>query len=433
MKNLNRLFAGMGTLLAIAVCHDGAANAHSFEADARKGLKVYNQSHPDYFFELHGQLKFDETIFSGKHADRLVTRPLGSGRTMERHFVNGANLRALEFTLSGGVGHDLGYTVDFSFEPNDRVQLGNALIDYKWRPNTSIKIGQAFNPFGLDNSNSSKWIPFLERGLPTLAFSPPYGLGVQVASHGDHWTFATMISQPKFGERINTDTDHYGSDRFSWGWRGTLAALSAEQHIFQVGASFHRQGLDTYKPDGTVKRHLMIQVRPEARTHNTPYSLQTRLQDGAPLCASRYDTAGLDAAYQDGPLLAQAEYMQSIIGQKVDAYQKLRFKGYQLQASYVLTGESHSYQKASGTFGIVKPASEQGAWEVAARYSHLDLNNRDVQGGKAQHASVSLGWYANENLRLLSNYIRADIHPAACENLAKRRLNILGLRAQLVW
>ena len=50
-----------------------------------------------------------------------------------------------------------------------------------------------------------------------------------------------------------------------------------------------------------------------------------------------------------------------------------------------------------------------GAWEVAARYGAVDLNDGPVRGG--EHTSLTLGvnWFLNQNVRLTANYIYNDV------------------------
>jgi phosphate-selective porin OprO/OprP len=61
-----------------------------------------------------------------------------------------------------------------------------------------------------------------------------------------------------------------------------------------------------------------------------------------------------------------------------------------------------------------------GAWELAVRYSHTDLNSNaglagsastsnSVRGGKQDIYTVGLNWYLNVNLKLLFDYSRIEV------------------------
>ena len=53
--------------------------------------------------------------------------------------------------------------------------------------------------------------------------------------------------------------------------------------------------------------------------------------------------------------------------------------GFYVQGSYLLTGEHRPYNRALGIFSGIRPKRNfledggWGAWELAARYSYLDL------------------------------------------------------------
>ena len=49
----------------------------------------------------------------------------------------------------------------------------------------------------------------------------------------------------------------------------------------------------------------------------------------------------------------------------------------------------------------------RGAWEVAARYSYIDLNDEFVAGGRAHEVTLGLNWYLCNNWKLQFQYINA--------------------------
>jgi phosphate-selective porin OprO/OprP len=99
----------------------------------------------------------------------------------------------------------------------------------------------------------------------------------------------------------------------------------------------------------------------------------------------------------------------------------LNFQGGYAEASYMLTGETHPYNAATAAYGGINPthpfvwdSAGWGAWEIAARYSTIDLNDRvgsalGVAGGRQNIYTLGLNWYANRNVRLMLNYLHGDI------------------------
>ena len=84
--------------------------------------------------------------------------------------------------------------------------------------------------------------------------------------------------------------------------------------------------------------------------------------------------------------------------------------------TYFLTGESPNYKTSSGIFGRVTPnrpfkptTGDWGAWQIAARYSWIDLRDGDINGGEEQNVTAALNWHLYSNIRLQFNYTYADV------------------------
>ena len=109
------------------------------------------------------------------------------------------------------------------------------------------------------------------------------------------------------------------------------------------------------------------------------------------------------------------------------------------RASYFLTGEHRAYKKSRGVFSRVTPNNsfnpskgKWGAFEVAARYSYLDLNDGAVNGGEQQDVTVGLNWHLYSNVKLMANYVHADVKDAGSTNAnAPGNLDIFQMRSQI--
>ena len=95
---------------------------------------------------------------------------------------------------------------------------------------------------------------------------------------------------------------------------------------------------------------------------------------------------------------------------------RLEFDGWYAQAAYTVLGTPRRWERSSGAWGAPKPAeplsfasSNFGAVEIGARYSTVNLNNRDVRGGRQQVVSLGLNWWPVEAVRLTLMYERAHI------------------------
>jgi phosphate-selective porin OprO/OprP len=87
-----------------------------------------------------------------------------------------------------------------------------------------------------------------------------------------------------------------------------------------------------------------------------------------------------------------------------------------------------------------------GAFELAARYSIVDLNDQvtngmsqtttgGVFGGKQQTYAVGLNWYPNTNIRFMLDYIHADVDKLAANGVTPNGAHIdaVAARAQFAF
>lgn len=141
---------------------------------------------------------------------------------------------------------------------------------------------------------------------------------------------------------------------------------------------------------------------------------------------------GLESAYLNGPFSAEAEYLT--VSMNRDNGDEPTFSGWHVQGSYVLTGESRTY--STGGFGGVTPSGSGGAWELAARYSHMDLNDSGFAGGEQNNLTLGINYYASSNLRFMGNIVFADVkdrEDGSGDALPDESPTLVGARAQYNW
>jgi phosphate-selective porin OprO/OprP len=140
--------------------------------------------------------------------------------------------------------------------------------------------------------------------------------------------------------------------------------------------------------------------------------------------------AELGASY--GSLYAQSEVFYAAVSQTDGP--DVVFPGAYAHLGYFLTGERRAYNKSAGVFGRVVPlcpvgrAGGPGAWEIAGRWSYIDLDDANIAGGRLNDLTFGLNWYLNRYTKFQFNYIHAFLsRPADVDSDA----DILALRAQL--
>jgi phosphate-selective porin OprO and OprP len=82
-----------------------------------------------------------------------------------------------------------------------------------------------------------------------------------------------------------------------------------------------------------------------------------------------------------------------------------------------------------------------GAWELAFRYSDIDLDDHVVPGmaaavtggvfgGRQRSYVTGLNWYVNRNVRLMLNYVHADIEKLSATSTTRIGTSIDAIAAR---
>ncbi|MBN2182230.1 MAG: hypothetical protein JW715_09975 [Sedimentisphaerales bacterium] len=321
---------------------------------------------------------------------------------------DGVEFRRARLYFSGLIYDNVEYKLQLDFEGGD-ADFKDAYLGLTDFPLGTLRVGHFKEPFSLEELTSSKYITFLERALPN-AFAPSRNTGVMLHHVASDEKMTAAIG-------LFRDTDNYGEDSGDDGGyniTGRITALPIYEDggasLLHVGAGYsYRNPDDSYSYDASPEAHLA-----------------NDFVDTGSIAGDRVDLLGLEAAWVNGPLSLQAEYI------KADAERfagsDVGFDGYYVQASYFLTGEHRRYKTSEAAFSRIKPKSnysyggDPGAWEVKARLSELDLNDGNVTGGKLNNITAGLNWYLNPNTKIMWDYVRADKDTIGQANMFMMRL-----------
>jgi len=151
-----------------------------------------------------------------------------------------------------------------------------------------------------------------------------------------------------------------------------------------------------------ASRRTALRLRSRPETFPAPYFLDTGV-----FAASETTTTSIEAYYRPGPLLFGSEYFL----QQADAPQSGNplFHGGDAVATWLLTGETRSYNTRGGFFNQISPARTvfeggPGAWEIVARFSYTNLDSQAVHGGTFWRLTPMVNWYLSDHLRLEMAY-----------------------------
>jgi len=195
---------------------------------------------------------------------------------------------------------------------------------------------------------------------------------------------------------------------------------------------------------------VRLQERPELRVSGV------RLVDTGSITSDGLTAYGLEAGASWRNLYAAGEWYDIDVNRKAAAPAVSpfdpSFSGWYAQGAWTITGERHAWTNANGGFVGIRPAKvfdpkrgAWGAWELAARYSVLDLNDHagvtgatspagGIRGGEQKITTVGLNWYPNNVIRFLLDYqwTRVDRLNAAGAFIGEH-VDVISLRSQFAF
>lgn len=301
------------------------------------------------------------------------------------------------------------FTLKYQYDFVDEGRVLDASFTYEGFDPLEIKIGQFKEPFSLEESTSSNNITFMERALPN-EFASGYNAGIEVATSGTNWSAAGGV----FGDRVIKDVFGAGDEDLSVTGRLTYAPLHGEQRVAHFGVGASRRDVDE---GGGVR----FATDPESAVADVNLVSTGSIRD-----VDEYYVGGLELAFVRGPVSIQGEFIHSVLdrhGGRGD----LDFSGGYAYVSWFVTGEVRPYSIKRGNFGRIEPNRGSGAFELALRYSILDLNDGPVTGGTEQNATLGVNWYCGRNVRLMTNLMHAQTDSEG----GNEDVKILQFRAQV--
>lgn len=301
---------------------------------------------------------------------------------------------AMDFALSGRPSF-----IDVYGGLNDIPYLGR------------VRIGHFFEPLGFEQYSQNRFITFMERGLPAEPFAPGRNTGIMANNTwaGNRGTWAAGI----FSSESNVWADDT-AENFGVAGTGRITFLpwydeaTAGRDLLHLGIA--------YSARGTRNNQVQFKTRPEIRLGAAEPNIPNFVDTGI-IPANFYQLVGTELLLIRGPFSVQAEYI--LVPVSTTDRGAVYFQVWYVMGSVFLTGENRQYRTSTGTLERIIPRRDfikreggtlslgPGAWELAIRFSHVDLNNGGITGGRLSDMSFGVNWYLNPYFRITSNYIHA--------------------------
>ncbi|MDB5393659.1 MAG: porin [Rhodospirillales bacterium] len=402
-----------------------------------------------YSVGLIGVIQADVGAYPGFHADSKVVGP--------QNLNAGFNARRARIGVTGKAGGDFSYS--FIYDAGNSADTTPKGIEYAqviyngWK-GVALELGYSSTYFTLDQATSANDLLFLERSTPTnIAINLNAGdfrSNVGARFFGDRYWVGGYITGPASGDA------HSVAERIGAFQRATYQVLAEPDYTLHLGVAVDELLKAPNAGPGTPNA-ISLSDQPELRIDTTTFANTGTLGTIANPVTSGI-VYNVEAAGNYRNLFFQGEYFHYQIDRRNLA--TADFDGGYAQVAYALTGETHKYNPASGSYQRLVPENAfsvkdgfPGAWEVAARVSYVDLNDHfiagrslasqpsAVDGGRQTSYTVALNWYPNNYLRFMLDYLHTDYaraNPTAVAGAVLgapvgASIDAVALRTQVAW
>jgi phosphate-selective porin OprO/OprP len=377
--------------------------------------------------------------YLNSHGDTTASLP--------NEFNSGMNIRRARLGAEGTFMKILDYKFEYDFSRgNGTVASGitDAYVRLNQNNAMSYKLGSFKEPFSLEEAASNRYLTFIERHMSVNAFvdnpnTYKTGIGANYAipRWQTGWAFmtepvgawsaaSTSVNSGSAANGNGNQSRNNGSGDMGWEGIGRVSGrpwMIDDTRFVHVGASAgHTNVNNQYTSNGSFQGSggtgggggMAFFAFPGTNVDRTNMLNTGNLTYGSAGDANQvridsYDRYAAELWLNHGPWSVQGEYLRTNINGL--GYGGEHLTGAYGFVSYFLTGESKAYHVRNGAANRLRPRqafgwgknSGWGAFEVAAGYDYIDMNNGRIKGGKADMARIGLNWYPHSNVKWQAN------------------------------
>lgn len=417
------------------------SSTHSFSVQSADGR---------YSIGIFGLVQFDSGAYLGFHPDSALVGP--------QQLSNGVNARRARIGVAGVVASDWAYAFVYDAGNSSDATprgLNTAQIIWTGPRGTAWELGYSSTYFTLDDSTSTSDLLFLEHASPSnIATSFNAGGSRSNAGarfFGDRYWLGAYLTGPAIGDSHTQTGERFGSFQ-----RAAFQVATGDDYSVHLGLDIDELLQAPTSGKGTPNT-ITLSDRPELRIDPTTFLNTGTI--GTPLNPV---TGGLvidvETAATWRSLFWQGEYFHYQVDRS--GLPTADFAGAYGEVSWTFTGEPHTYNPQAGAYRRVLPKRPfslkeggWGAWEIAFRYSYIDLDSNYVIGelqsstpaaiigGKQYGYTLGLNWYPNDLIRLMLDFNHVDFQKWNASHLQDVPLgapigatfNAISLRAMVVY
>ena len=381
----------------------GAQEINGFKTYWKNGLH-FESTDKNFKIKLGGRIHYDVLFIQ-------------QDDSLDAHFraKNGSELRRARLYTSGTIYKNIKFKFQVDFAPG-RVVLKDVYIQLTKIPVAgNIRIGHFKEPYGLEMLTSSNFASFMERPL-TNQFDFDRSLGIMLYNHYFKKRFAWYAGYFVPDHNLGI----YRGNKYHITFRLTglpIYQTEGQYRILHLGAGYSYQYHDN--------KEIIYKTRPEA--HLAPKYINLQVDH-----LKTSNSFKGEVAFVLGSFCFESEYTTSGLNPSSDS--ELQKDNYLLDAwfaniSWFITGEHKNYNPSKSAFDRVHPKKNFGdngigSFEIALRYSSIDFDDADLNGGRMNDFTAGLNWYLNPAVRFTFNYIHSTLKEIGEANIFQTRFQV---------
>lgn len=393
---------------------EAAAEKAKTAAKVSLGASGFSVTSADtnFVFKVRGYVQTDARFYPSDRVDTTVNDTFLIRRA--RPIIEGTTFGKFDYRVM------LDFGAQASLSSANNALLQDAYVNARLLPEFQIQAGKFKEPVGLERLQSGANMLFIERAYPTQLV-PNRDVGIQL--QGDLFKSAVRYELGIFNGVADGGSGDFDATDREKDFAGRIFAQpfkASEVGFLQglgVGLSGtygnHEGSLRSFASDG-LQRFFSYRTSSSASQPNV-------LAEGtawrvAPQAYYYWGPFGLLAEY----VTSSSEVKQAGGGAGAGSLERLEHQGWQIAASYFLTGEANSYRPVAPKRPVDFKSGGWGALELAARVSRLDVDDDafPIFSDPAKYATaalsygVGLNWHLNRNLKVSLNYEHTDFEAA---------------------
>ncbi|HVO46408.1 MAG TPA: porin [Steroidobacteraceae bacterium] len=315
---------------------------------------------------------------------------------------------------------------DFRFMPdfgNGKSIIVDAFVTGRFQPWFVVQAGKFKGPVGLERLQPDQFNRFMELGLPS-SLVPNRDLGVQIGGDIGGGILGYAVGYFDGTTDGNSTDANTSPDVDNDGKKDIEGRLFSQPFVKSDNPWLRGFGLGvggTYvNSTGSATNTLLASYKTPGQQTFFTY----RTGATATYADGKRERWTPQFYYYAGPFGAIGEYVDSRqdvsrhVTQTLKRSATLDNTAWQISLSYFLTGEKAAYNSYTPLSTFEPGKSGWGAWEIAARFHQLQIDDAAFAGGGSSFADptvsprraiaygVGLNWYLNQNVKWMLDYER---------------------------